>query len=196
MPRRTLLVGLIVLAGVIGLATVLPRPASVRMRTPVSTTAGAESRRRRRSPRRKSVGVATRGPVRRSRPQDRPGRRRGALEADAHAALLDAQPVLAEEAHRLGIDPVLLLEDARRAARMLALAHYVERLVDEGAVASYADAARKLGVSRARMSQIMNLLNLPAPVQERLLLGDLHLSERRLRSLAGRVEWEGHQGTG
>ncbi len=41
-----------------------------------------------------------------------------------------------------------------RAARMLALAHYVERLVDQGAVKSYADAARQLGVSRARMSQI------------------------------------------
>ena len=43
---------------------------------------------------------------------------------------------------------------------MLALAHYVERLVEEGAVRSYADAARQLGVSRARMSQILNLLNL------------------------------------
>ena len=65
-----------------------------------------------------------------------------------------------------------------RAARMLALAHYVERLVEEGVVASYADAARQLGVSRARISQILNLLNLPPRVQEGLLLGDLHLSER------------------
>ncbi len=78
-----------------------------------------------------------------------------------------------------------------RAARMLALAHYVERLVEEGAVTSYADAARQLGVSRARMSQILNLLNLPPKVQEGLLLGDLHLSERRMRALAGKVEWEG-----
>ena len=44
---------------------------------------------------------------------------------------------------------------------MLALAHYVERLVEQGTVASYADAARQLGVSRARMSQILNLLTLP-----------------------------------
>ncbi len=73
-----------------------------------------------------------------------------------------------------------------RAARMLALAHYVERLVDEGAVASYADAARQLGVSRARMSQIQNLLNLPPRVQEGLLLGDLHLSERRIRAVVSR----------
>ncbi len=77
-----------------------------------------------------------------------------------------------------------------RAARMLALAHYVERLVEEGAVKSYADAARQLGVSRARISQILNLLNLPPRVQEGLLLGDLHLSEQRIRRLAGRSEWE------
>ena len=77
-----------------------------------------------------------------------------------------------------------------RAARMLALAHYVERLVEEGAVASYADAARQLGVSRARMSQILNLLNLPTRVQEALLLGKIDLSERRIRRLAGRAEWE------
>ncbi len=76
-----------------------------------------------------------------------------------------------------------------RAARMLALAHYVERLVEEGSVASYADAARQLGVTRARMSQILNLLNLPPRVQEGLLLGDLHLSERRIRAVAG-AEWE------
>ncbi len=76
---------------------------------------------------------------------------------------------------------------------MLALAHYVERLVDQGAVKSYADAARQLGVSRARMSQLMNLLNLPPRVQEGLLLGDLHLSERRMRALAGEGgEWEAH----
>ncbi len=78
-----------------------------------------------------------------------------------------------------------------RAARMLALAHYVERLAEEGTIASYADAARQLGVSRARMTQILNLLNLPPRVQEGLLLGDLHLSERRIRARVARVEWEG-----
>ena len=73
---------------------------------------------------------------------------------------------------------------------MLALAHYVERLVEKGAVKGYADAARRLGVSRARMSQTLNLLNLPPRVQEGLLLGDLHLSERRIRALVAAAEWE------
>ncbi len=49
----------------------------------------------------------------------------------------------------------------------------------------------QLGVTRARMSQILNLLNLPPRVQEGLLLGDLHLSERRVRDLAACAEWEG-----
>ncbi len=74
---------------------------------------------------------------------------------------------------------------------MLALAHYDERLVEEGTVKNYAHAARQLDVTRARMSQILNLLNLPPRVQEGLLLGDLHLSERRIRALAAGVEWEG-----
>ncbi len=87
--------------------------------------------------------------------------------------------------------PKPAIRPVSRAARMLALSHYVERLVEESSVKSYAEAARQLGVSRARMSQLMNLLNLPPRVQEALLLGDLHLSERRIRALAARAEWEG-----
>ncbi len=41
------------------------------------------------------------------------------------------------------------------------------------------------------MSQILNLLNLPPKLQEGLLLGDLQLSERRIRALAARAEWGG-----
>ena len=76
-----------------------------------------------------------------------------------------------------------------RAARMLALAYYVERLVEEGTLKSYSDAARQLGVTRARMTQILNLLNLSPSVQQALLLGDLHLSERRIRALVAKAEW-------
>ncbi len=55
-------------------------------------------------------------------------------------------------------------------------------------------AARQLGVTRARMTQLTNLLNLSPRVQESLLLGDLHLSERRIRAVVAGVEWEGQQG--
>jgi hypothetical protein len=74
-----------------------------------------------------------------------------------------------------------LLQPPSRIARQLALAHLVERMVDEGKIRNYAEAARRLGVTRARMSQILNLLTLPHAVQERILLGREHLSERRLR---------------
>ena len=72
---------------------------------------------------------------------------------------------------------------------MLALAHYVEELVESGQVKGYAEAARQLGITRARMSQVMNLLNLPAPVQEELLLGKVHFSERNLRARVTTADW-------
>ena len=49
------------------------------------------------------------------------------------------------------------------------------------------EAARQLGVTRARMTQ---LVNLSPRLQQALLLGDLHLSERRIRKLVGSVEWD------
>ena len=77
-----------------------------------------------------------------------------------------------------------------RGARMLALAHYVERLVESGHVKGYAEAARQLTITRARMSQVMNLLNLSPRVQEALLLGRIHVTERRLRALGSDLEWD------
>ena len=74
---------------------------------------------------------------------------------------------------------------------MLALAHYVEPLVEQGTVASYADAARQLGVTRARMARTTNLLSLSPRLQEALLLGDLHLSQRRIGALVANPEWGG-----
>ena len=78
-----------------------------------------------------------------------------------------------------------------RAARMLALAHYVESLIESGQLHGYADAARQLGITRARMSQIMNLLNLSPRMQESFLLGRVHVSERGLRALVAIPKWDG-----
>ncbi len=75
------------------------------------------------------------------------------------------------------------VQSARRRWSDVQMKPMLERLVEEGTIANYADAARQLGVSRARITQILNLLNLPPRVQEGLLLGDLHLSERRIRAL-------------
>ena len=69
-----------------------------------------------------------------------------------------------------------------RVARMLALAYWVERQVDSGRIRDYDAAARVIGVSRARMSQILALLNLAPRVQEGILTGKSAASERQLRS--------------
>ena len=63
---------------------------------------------------------------------------------------------------------------------MLALVYFVERQVEAGAIRDYATAARRLGISRARMTQVMNLLNLPVATQEAILAG-ADVSERGLR---------------
>ena len=75
---------------------------------------------------------------------------------------------------------------------MLALAYHVERLVEKG-ITSYATVASEMGLGRARMSQIMNLLNLPVPLQEAILLGECRDSERRLR-VAETVYWHEFDG--
>ena len=76
-----------------------------------------------------------------------------------------------------------------RAARQLALAYHIERLVDDGAIKDYAEAARMLGVTRARMSQVMNLLVLSPEFQERILHGDGQATERRLRVITKTTLW-------
>src|SRR5450756_479212 len=57
-----------------------------------------------------------------------------------------------------------------RVARLLALAHRLERLVRTGVVKDYAEAARLGHVTRARISQIMSLLYLAPDIQETILL--------------------------
>jgi hypothetical protein len=68
-----------------------------------------------------------------------------------------------------------------KAARTLALAHHIERLIEAGVYGNYADAARRLGVSRARMSQIHVLLRLSPRTQEAVLMGADRRSEKALQ---------------
>jgi hypothetical protein len=69
-----------------------------------------------------------------------------------------------------------------RTARLLALAYHVERQIEAGAIKDYAEAAIRLGVTRARMTQVVNLQWLPIEVQERILAGLSQMSERRSRT--------------
>jgi hypothetical protein len=56
-----------------------------------------------------------------------------------------------------------------RVARLMALALRFETLIREGRVADYSDLARLGHVSRARLTQIMNLLLLAPNLQEEIL---------------------------
>ncbi len=82
-----------------------------------------------------------------------------------------------------------------RVAKLMALALRFEKLVAEGLVESYADLARLGGVSFARMSQILNLLNLAPDIQEALLFlrktpgGHDPISEWNLRDLVAEADW-------
>jgi hypothetical protein len=72
---------------------------------------------------------------------------------------------------REGEQPVPASEPGRvpRVAKLLALAHRFEGLLRDGLVRDYADLARLGHVTRARISQVMNLLQLAPDVQEAVL---------------------------
>ncbi len=75
------------------------------------------------------------------------------------------------------------------ASRMLALAYRIDDLVERGVLKSYAEAAAKLGLTRARVSQVLQLMNLCSRIQEEILMGSIALPERRLRSIAAIPDW-------
>jgi hypothetical protein len=77
-----------------------------------------------------------------------------------------------------------------RVTRLMALAVRYQGMVDLGELRDYADIARLGYVSRARVTQIMNLANLAPDTQEALLFPTAILpTERQLRSLTVLVDW-------
>lgn len=76
-----------------------------------------------------------------------------------------------------------------RLARQLALARHVERLIEGGELRDYAEAAETLGLTRARLTQVMKLLLAPV-IQQAVLAGRLPRAARRPRAAAARVSWQ------
>jgi hypothetical protein len=79
-----------------------------------------------------------------------------------------------------------------RLARLLALAIKFQAMVERGEVRDYADLARLGYVTRARITQIMNLLNLAPNIQEEILLHQgtsVGIAERQLRWVTSEVSW-------
>ena len=80
-----------------------------------------------------------------------------------------------------------------RITRLMALAIKFQDMVDRGEVRDYADLARLGYVTRARLTQIMNLLLLAPNIQEDVLgVGQqaTAITERHLRSLVKLVTWK------
>ena len=80
-----------------------------------------------------------------------------------------------------------------RVTRLMALAIKFQDMVDRGEVRDYADLARLGYVTRARLTQIMNLLLLAPDIQEQLIFTETGLkgyTEHALRQTATVVIWE------
>ena len=86
-----------------------------------------------------------------------------------------------------------------RIARLLALAHKFDGLIRQGVIADFATLARLGHVSRARITQIMNLLILAPDIQEEILFMPLTLEGhdpvpmRRLAVLVQTLDWPFHR---
>ena len=78
-----------------------------------------------------------------------------------------------------------------RIARLMALAIRLEGLVRDETVQDYAELAQLGRVTRARMTQIMKLLQLAPDLQEQLLfLPKIRgLNERNLRGIVHELDW-------
>jgi hypothetical protein len=79
-----------------------------------------------------------------------------------------------------------------RVARLLALAHQIDAEIRAGRLRDLADAARLAGVSRARMTQVMNLTLLAPEIQEAILcaMSEHAPGERELRAIVRVTLWD------
>ena len=79
-------------------------------------------------------------------------------------------------------------------AKRLALAHHIAAQIDAGVYDDQADVARQHGLTRARLTQLMNLMLLAPDIQEEILTleapaGRQPQSERALRRLTESLLW-------
>jgi hypothetical protein len=94
--------------------------------------------------------------------------------------------------------PPVAPEPIRRPARlavMLALAHKVQQAIDRGAVRDRAEMARRLGLTRARVTQLLDLTLLAPEIQEQILFAESvdglePMSERSVRAATRSLDWD------
>ncbi len=81
-----------------------------------------------------------------------------------------------------------------RVARMLALAHTMQGLLDRAEVTGYGDLAGIACLTRARVSQLLDLTRLAPGIQEEILFGETArgretVTERALRAIVRHASW-------
>jgi hypothetical protein len=76
-----------------------------------------------------------------------------------------------------------------RMARLLALSYRVRRLLDSGALPDQREAAARLGIVFPQLTHMLNLTYLSPRIQERILSGELVLSEHALRPVCRLPSW-------
>jgi ParB-like chromosome segregation protein Spo0J len=77
---------------------------------------------------------------------------------------------------------------------MLALAHKIQQGIDRGAIRDRAEVARRLGLTRARVTQLLDLLLLAPDIQEQILFAESAdgvetTSARVVRAARGTGNW-------
>ena len=83
-----------------------------------------------------------------------------------------------------------------RIARLLAFAHHLDAQIRTGVYDDMADAARKLGLTRPRVSQLVALTLLAPAIQDEILsmppitAGRDPINERTLRPIVAEAVWE------
>ena len=93
--------------------------------------------------------------------------------------------------------PPVAPEPVRRPARlaiMFALAHKLQQAIDRGAVRDRAEVARRLGLTRARVTQLLDLTLLAPDIQEQILFaesvdGQEPMAERAVRAVVRVEDW-------
>jgi hypothetical protein len=99
-----------------------------------------------------------------------------------------------------GEEPSPVVSAVPRISRLMALAIWMQELVDTGEVADYAELARLAHVSRTRVSQIMNLTLLAPDVEEAVLFlpstdgKRASIRERNIRPIAAVLDWRRQRG--
>ena len=100
-------------------------------------------------------------------PLHRLRRLRGAVAFDSQPSLLKVSPL----------------------TRSLVLGHHCARLVESGLARDYSEVATRLGISQARVAQVVHLTFLAPRIQEVVLLKKALVSRKELVQLAGSLAW-------